>query len=174
MNSLEKNNGGSSCELTENLNFLRQTYFFSGLPLEALKVFAYLCIREQFSAGDFLFRQGDDDGQAFFFITGKAVVEWDQNGQTQKIRQVRTGEFLGGISLLSPCRRLFSLKAVEDTTCLVLSREKCIKTIEQFNEMTPKIFKAIIQAINVWEKRFIADRTDACLDCLPNLGVTLL
>jgi len=174
MTSLEKNNGVSSCELNENLNFLRQTYFFSGLPLEALKVFAYLCIRERFAAEDHLFRQGDDDGQAFYFISGKAVVEWKQAEQARTVRHVQAGEFLGGISLLGPCRRLFSLKAVEETTCLVLSREKFIKTIEQFRGITPKIFKALIQAIGTWEKGFIADRTDTCLDCLPNLGVTLL
>ncbi len=37
-----KTNTGLSCEFQENLNLLRETYFFTGFPLEALKVFAYL------------------------------------------------------------------------------------------------------------------------------------
>ena len=51
MNSPEKNSGPTICEFQDNLNLLRQTYFFSGLPLETLKVFAYLCDREKFRSG---------------------------------------------------------------------------------------------------------------------------
>ena len=38
MNSSGKNEASPSSELEENLEILRQTYFFSGLPLETLKV----------------------------------------------------------------------------------------------------------------------------------------
>jgi CRP/FNR family transcriptional regulator, cyclic AMP receptor protein len=174
MSLLEKNECLSSCEIDENLNFLRQTYFFSGLPLEALKVFAYLCNRELFKEGEFLFRQGEDDGRAFYLITGQAVLERKGNGGVQVIRQVNTGSFLGGISLLGSARRVFSLKAEKDSICLILTREKFSKTLEQFQEMTPKIFKALIQAINTWEEGFLSDRADQCGECMPNLGVSLL
>jgi len=75
MNSSEKNSDRPSCEFQDNLNLLRQTYFFSGLPLETLKVFAYLCTRESFDPGEQLFRQGEEDGQAFYFIG----FSFDQN-----------------------------------------------------------------------------------------------
>ena len=48
MSSLDENSLSPSSEYQENLDILRQTYFFSGLPLESLKVFAYLCTREKF------------------------------------------------------------------------------------------------------------------------------
>jgi CRP-like cAMP-binding protein len=174
MNSLGENNSLSSCEIDENLNILRQTYFFSGLPLEALKVFAYLCSRENYKKGDYLFQQGEDDGQAFYLISGRAVLERKNNGNLQTIRQVEVGTFIGGISLLGSARRLFSLKADEDSTCLILTREKFSKTLEQFQEMTPKIFKALVQAIDTWEQGFLSGRADRCGECLPNLGVSLL
>jgi CRP/FNR family cyclic AMP-dependent transcriptional regulator len=174
MNLLEKNDSLSSCEIDENLNFLRQTYFFSGLPLEALKVFAYLGTREQFKKGDFLFRQGEDDGQAFYLITGRAVLERKNNGDAQVIRHVEAGSFLGGISLLGSARRLFSLKAERDSMCLILTREKFSKTLEQFQDMTPKIFKALVQAIDTWEEGFLSGRTDQCGECMSDLGVSLL
>ena len=56
MSSLEKNNLAPSSEFQENLEILRQTYFFSGLPLETLKIFAYLCTREKFRQGEHIFR----------------------------------------------------------------------------------------------------------------------
>ena len=174
MNLSGKNSANPASELEQNLEFLRQTYFFSGIPLEALKVFAYLCTREKFKAGEYLFRQGEDDGQAFYVIEGKAVLEYESNGDINIIRGCEIGEFLGGLSLVGEMRRLFSLKAESDTTCLILNREKFSKVLDQFQDLMPKIFKALATGIDNWEERFLSSRTDRCGDCMELLGVSLL
>ena len=61
-----KNDAFGSGEFQEDLNILREIGFFRSFPLECLKVFAYMCARERYRSGDFLFREGEDDGQAFF------------------------------------------------------------------------------------------------------------
>ena len=174
MNSSEKNNTGPSSELEENLEILRNTYFFSGLPLETLKVFAYLCTREKFKEGEYIFRQNEDDGQAFYIISGKAKLEREDNSNAKEIRDCTTGEFVGGLTLMGQIRRLFSLKAMEDTVCLILHREKFSKAIEQFPDIMPRIFKAVAQNIDSWEERFLANRADMCGECMDNLGVSLI
>ena len=174
MSSLEKNNLAPSSEFQENLEILRQTYFFSSLPLETLKIFAYLCTREKFKQGEHLFRQDEDDGQAFYIIEGQARLERTDNGKTIEIRDYKTGEFLSGLTLLGETRRLFSLKSVTDTTCLVLNRGKFLKTMEQFPNMLAKICNAVAQSIDTWEDRFLADRGDHCGECMSRLGVTLI
>jgi CRP/FNR family cyclic AMP-dependent transcriptional regulator len=174
MSSLEKNNLAPSSEFQENLEILRQTYFFSGLPLETLKIFAYLCTREKFRQGEHIFRQDEDDGQAFYIIEGQARLERTDNGKTIEIRDYKTGEFLSGLTLLGETRRLFSLKSVTDTTCLVLNRGKFLKTMEQFPNMLAKICNAVAQSIDTWEDRFLADRGDHCGECMSRLGVTLI
>jgi CRP-like cAMP-binding protein len=174
MNSSEKNRSGPSSELEENLEILRETYFFSGLPLETLKVFAYLCTRIKFKQGEYIFRQNEDDGRAFYIISGKASLERADNSTAKKIRDCGTGEFLGGLTLLGEVRRLFSLKAVQDTVCLILSRDKFSKAIEQFPDIMPRIFKAVAKNIDAWEERFLADRADLCGECMVNLGVSLI
>ena len=174
MSSSEKNNLTPSCEFQENLEILRQTYFFSGLPLETLKIFAYLCTREKFREGEPIFLQDEDDGQAFYIIDGRARLERNDNGKTIEIRDCETGEFLGGLTLLGETRRLFSLRSVTDTDCLVLNRDKFLKTMEQFPNLMFKICNAVAQSIDTWEERFLADRTDQCGECLGKLGVTLI
>jgi len=174
MISLEKNNLTPSCEFQENLEILRQTYFFSGLPLETLKIFAYLCTREKFRDGEHIFRQDEDDGQAFYIIDGQARLERTDNGKTFDIRDCKTGEFIGGLTLLGETRRLFSLKSVTDTTCLVLNRGKFLKTMEQFPNLLARICNAVAQSIDTWEDRFLADRGDQCGECMSRLGVTLI
>ena len=174
MSSSEKNNVTPSCEFQDNLEILRQTYFFSGLPLETLKIFAYLCTREVFREGEYLFRQDEDDGRAFYIIDGRARLERDDNGDKTEIRDFQTGEFLGGLTLLGETRRLFSLKSVTDTTCLVLNRGKFLKTMAQFPNLLARICNAVAKSIDTWEDRFLADRGDQCGDCMGRLGVTLI
>lgn len=174
MNSSGKNEANPTSELEQNLEILRQTYFFCVLPLETLKVFAYLCTREKFKPGEYLFRQDEDDGRAFYMISGKAILEREHNNSTKEIRECRSGEFLGGLTLLGETRRLFSLKAVEETICLILEREKFSKVSEQFPDIMPRIFKAVAKNIDSWEERFLADRADLCGECMANLGVSLI
>jgi len=174
MSSSGRNEANPSSELEENLEILRQTYFFSGLPLETLKVFAYLCTREKFKKDEYIFKQHEDDGRAFYIISGKAVLEREDNESTKEIRDCRSGEFIGGLTLMGEVRRLFSLRAVEDTVCLILERERFTKTIEQFPNIMPRIFKAVAKNIDSWEERFLADRADLCGECMINLGVSLI
>ncbi len=174
MNSSERNEAAPSSELDQNMELLRQTYFFSGFPLEILKVFAYLCNREVFKRGEYIFLQGEDDGQAFFIIEGQAAIEREDNDSTKRIRSCKEGDFLGGLALMGTMHRLFSFKAETDITCLMLSREKFNKTIEQFPDLMPKILKALVNVIDTWEESFLSERTEKCSDCLENLGVSLL
>jgi CRP-like cAMP-binding protein len=174
MSSSEKNSSSPTSEFQENLKILRLTYFFSGLPLEILKIFAYLCTREKFREGEYIFRQDEDDGQAFYIIAGSAELERKDNGKIITIRSCDKGEFLGGLTLLGETRRHYSLKAVSDTICLILNREKFSKTMGQFPALMSKICRAVVQSIDNWEQRFLADRADACGECIERLGVTLI
>jgi CRP-like cAMP-binding protein len=174
MSLSETNKSTPSSEFQENLEILRQIYFFSGLPLETLKIFAYLCIRQKFKQGEHIFRQSEDDGQAFYIVAGKARLERKDNGETTKVRDCDTGEFLGGLTLLGETSRLFSCISTAETTCLVLNREKFTKTMKQFPDLMLKICKAVAQNIDTWERRFLNGLGDQCGECMGRLGVTLL
>jgi CRP-like cAMP-binding protein len=174
MSSLDENSPSPPSEYQENLDILRQTYFFSGVPLESLKVFAYLCTRERYKNEEILFRQGEDDGDAFCLISGRARLERADDSKTLTVRVFGPGEFIGGLSLLGETRRLYSLRALENTVCLVLSREKFSKTLQQFPGQMPRIFKAVVAAINRWEEHFLDEMSGDCGGCLPQLGVSLL
>ena len=96
------------------------------------------------------------------------------NGNTNQIREYSSGEFIGGLTLLGETKRLFALKAVTETNCLVLNREKFSKTMEQFPSLLAKICNAVAINIDLWEERFLADYSDECGKCLHKLGVTLI
>jgi CRP/FNR family cyclic AMP-dependent transcriptional regulator len=174
MNLSENDNTAPACELEQNLNLLRQTYFFSTVPVEALKVFAYLCQREEFGPGEHLFRQGEDDGQAFYVIEGTVVLEHTEAGRTQLIRQGNQGDFFGGLALLGKLRRLYSLKATSKVICLVLARSKYAKTWAQFPEITPKMVQSILNTVVEWEDRMLSGQMAQSADCLSRMGLSAL
>ncbi|MFC1857680.1 Crp/Fnr family transcriptional regulator [Thermodesulfobacteriota bacterium] len=174
MNLSEENESCASCELDENLGRLRETYFFSAFPLEVLKLLAYLCSRENFSQGDYLFNQGDDDGQAIYIFSGRSSLIQTVEGQERVLRNFGPGDFLGGMALVGNMRRLFSLKAETDTTCLILTRQKFLKALEQFPELMPKIFKAMTARINDWEERWLNEFSEISDACKDMIGISLV
>lgn len=177
MNSnLENNNPttGSSSEYQENLDILRQIDFFSGLPLEATKVFAYLCVRETFKAGDILFQQDEEDGRAFYILTGSAEVIHAENGAQKSIGRIQEGQFCGRLALMGKMRRLFSLQAETDVICLTITRQKFTRALEQFPDLMPKLINTVVEGIYKWEKQFIVGLPEECDACRPKLGVSLV
>jgi CRP/FNR family cyclic AMP-dependent transcriptional regulator len=171
-----KSADGASSEYQENLDIIRQVDFFSALPLEAQKMLAYLSVRDRFDAGDLLFRQGDDDGLAFYLIKGncRLVREAGATGAESVIRQFGAGKFIGGLSLMASLRRVYSLKAVDTVTSLTLQRDKFGRVMIQFPDLWPKIIQALADRIRGWEEHiWTVDLSDkkACRD---QVGVCLI
>ena len=170
----EKNKTGASSEYQENLDILRQIDFFSGVPLEATKVFAYLCRRELFKPGDVIFKQGEEDDRAFFIISGKARLSQQTDNTETTVREYREGDFIGRMNLLGQIRRLFTLTATTEMICLVITREKFTKALEKFPDLAPKFIEVVVSNVYRWEKRFLKNRTGDCSDCLKIAGVSLV
>lgn len=172
--SMEKGQVSDTSEFQQNLEILRQMDFFSAIPLQALKVFAYLYTREIFKPGDNLFLQDDTDGKAFYIISGTAeVVREDEGGETV-LRQFSQGDFIGGLALLGDMRRLFSLRVVSKMTCLVMTREKFTKAIEQFPELTSRVLETMVRRIRSWEEHLLLDPDGLCESCIKKAGVSLI
>lgn len=172
--STEKNSAGGTCEFQQNLEILRQVEFFAGLPMETLKVFAYLCNRESFAPQDYLYTEDDDDGQAFYILRGQLLLLHNTDNRSEVIRDYRPGDFIGGLSLLAPMRRLFTLKAEQETDCLVLSREKFAKAIEQFPELVPRVFKSMADRIRDWDQQRLFEMTEKGLSLEGTVGISAI
>jgi CRP-like cAMP-binding protein len=172
--SAGKSSAGGTCEFQQNLEILRQIEFFAGLPLETLKVFAYLCTRESFSAEEYLYTQDDDDGQAFYILSGRLVLVHNTDDGEAIIQDYQPGDFIGGLSLLAPMRRIFALKAGQETHCLVLSREKFAKAIEQFPVLIPRVFKSVADSIRDWDQKRLFEMTEKGLSLEGTVGISAI
>lgn len=171
--STEKNDTGETCEFAQNLKILRQLYFFAKLPLETVKVFAYLCDKEAYKAGDMLFEQGEDDGRAFYLLSGVCRLVRDLPEGPTTVRDLEPETLVGALALLGNARRLYSLRAETDVTALVFTREKTTRALAQFPESMPKVMQAMVERIYIWEEQFLRRHADRNMACLKESGVTL-
>ncbi|GBC63485.1 cyclic nucleotide-binding domain-containing prot ein [Desulfonema ishimotonii] len=163
-----------ACEFKEHLNILRQIYFFSKLPLETLKVFAYLCTRELFKAGDYLFRQGEDDGQAFYLLSGQAQLIREGKNRTWEIREYGPEDFISATAMIGHVHRLYSLRAVSDITCLVMPRDKFSRAMEQFPDLMPQVLRTVVERLYAWEEQFLTHHAEEDDAAMKSAGISLI
>lgn len=163
-----------TCEFQQNIDALRQIAFFAGLPLEPLKVLAYLAERTTFKPGECLFHEGEADGQAFYILSGQARLERADKEGGRKLTSYGPGDFLGGLALLGDMQRLFSLCAETEVTAMVVTREKFAKTLEQFPDIQARLMENVVDGVRDWEKRFFFDHAGACEVCAAHIGVSLV
>ena len=169
----EKNDPMEKSEFQENLTILREIHFFSEFPLEVLKVLAYLCTREVYKEGDIIFSQDDDDSRAYCVLAGQARLTRTHESNEVFIRTCGKNTFFGTFTLVSTVNRLFSLSALTDTCCLVLTRENFQEIIDQFPESRQLIIQGLAENIVAWEERFLNENID-CESCINTMGVSLI
>ncbi len=176
MNShMNTNDADMPSEFTANLNAFRQIEFFSGMPIEVIKLFAYLCKRQTYKTGDLIFQQGDDDGCSYYILSGNTKLVFKNEEKEHFIREYGAEHFLSIMSLMSPMLKQFSLVAQEDTVCLVMTRESFSKVVDQFPDIPLRMTQAIGNRVLVSEKKAIAEFEAKEKANLKNLlGISLL
>jgi CRP-like cAMP-binding protein len=160
-------------EYQTNLELLFGLPIFAGLPIEAMKLFTFLCSRESFKPGEVIFHQHEIDPHAYFILEGRVrvILEGDLEAV---VCEFGPGDFIGGLSLFWEARRLFTLRAESRVVCLMLSREKFQKILEQFPSAGSVIFQNIAKRIYYWEQGFLSQYACKFPICLTGLGVTLM
>lgn len=161
-------------EFSDSIDLLLEIPFFSVMPLDAVKVLACLSVCETFLAGDTLFAQDEIDDHAYYILGGEAELLLRAAEKEEKLRSFGKGDFIGGLSLVSTTKRLFSLRAKTDLKCLILSNEQFQKTLAQFPEAAGRILKELSLSVHQWEYRLLHGHGRLCEECKKGVGVTLL
>jgi CRP-like cAMP-binding protein len=96
---------------------------FSQVSRKDLSHLGRAVVERKFKKGETIVSQGEQ-AVAFFMLTkGRvAVVKGDGLRLSDKLNEIGAGGFFGEMALLDGAPRAASIKALEDTECLVLSR----------------------------------------------------
>lgn len=156
MNSLTNSDDTQDrSEFISNLDIIRQIEFFSGASMEALKLIAFVCQRHSYRAGELIFQQDEDDGSAYLILSGRAGLILKKGEKEHRIREIGPESFLGALSLMTPVVKTFSLKALEDVTCIVITRKAFSRVAEQFPDIPFRYFQVLARKLVLAEKKSI-------------------
>lgn len=171
--STEQKPADNACGYSDLLDILRGLPLFSRVPLEVCKVLAYLSVAETFQPGDPLVRQGDRS-EAFFYLTcGKAEVVRQTEAGPVVLKALGAGDCLGGLALILGGKSLFSVRAVEETQAMTLSREKFLKTVQRFPQVEPALLQSLAEHVLAWEERFLSRHPEEFAAMGQDFGLTL-
>lgn len=163
----------NACSYNDQLDILRGLALFAGVPLEVVKVLAYLSLTETFAVGDDLLRQGEHN-EFFRYVTCGAVrVTRQTGGQEVLVREMGPGGSFGGLALILDAKSLFTAQAMEETTTLTLHREKFLKTVQRFPQILPAVLEALAGHVLSWEDHFLARHPEAFSEFGQDFGLTL-
>ena len=144
------------------ISFLRKLPFFSNTPLETIRLYAYLCKKERYYAGEPVVLQGEPADRMFLIIQGKVAICQDhQKGKFHLQMLTEEGiDYFGELALLSDFEWFFSARAMTDVTLLSITREAFRKVMEKFPEGYAETIGRIVR---LRIKSFL-DQTEYLLD----------
>lgn len=143
--------------MQQNLELLKELPFFRYFPNKSMKLLAFLARRSTLTAGDLVFGEGEDFGQAYLLLSGELTLQHTSGKKTRVVRRYYTGDFLGFSSLLNSLPSLFALQVTADTTVLSIGREEFAKILEQFPETGKLALKALLKELHQWERKNLAE-----------------
>jgi CRP/FNR family transcriptional regulator, cyclic AMP receptor protein len=163
----------ASCAYSSNLDTLRELPLFSGVPLEACKVLAYLCQGETYQPGDYLIRQDEHADSFRHVLCGRLSVSRGQNGGDILVKELAPGDSFGGLGLVLGGKSLFDVKALEETTTMTLTRDKYLKTAQRFPQIEPALLAALAGHVLAWEERFLLRHPEQFAQLSGDFGISL-
>lgn len=108
--------------MPERLARLR-TWFFDGVPLEALEPELESVARLRVPVGEAILSQGDRPGRMYVLLSGHAVVVLDRGGQEHAINRVGPGTMVGDISFLTGQPATATVRATTPLEALALDQD---------------------------------------------------
>jgi CRP-like cAMP-binding protein len=127
-------------------SLLQNVSLFSRLENKQLKAILKACTERNFETGELLVEQGHPGIGLFILVEGKVSVTKTLNdGEEVHIADNGPGEVIGEMSVLDGALRTASVKALEKTSCLVLSAWSFKSLMENHPEVALGILPIIMQ-----------------------------
>ena len=152
---------------------IRKLDFFEPLSPKIIKKIAHLCIVREFSAGDYIVRQGES-GLGLYFITGgRAKVEIEREGSKLVVAELKEGDFLGELAIIDDKARSANVICLEETRCLLLTRDSFAKMMTKHPEIAIQMLRTLVGRIRSTNER-VTQRVGSAPQAAPSLPAASL
>ena len=141
--------------MSTQTDLLRKIDFFEPLEQKIISKIAEVCIEREYSKGEYIVKQGESGLGLFFITSGRVKVEVDRNGAKAIVAQLQSEDFIGELSIIDSKPRSANVVCLEDTSCLLLTRDSFSKLINKYPEIAIQMAKALAGRIRAANERMI-------------------
>lgn len=132
---------------TQNFTILKNTDFFSALPISVLESLAKDAVGKQFKKGDLIIKEDSEATGCYILLTGSATVYSlnNQAGTKYIISKIERHSLVGELSVInSNVRPLFSVEANEDLECLFLKIDTFRTLLDTYPVVSQKLLPMVV------------------------------
>lgn len=129
--------------MSTQTDLLRKIDFFEPLEQKIINKIAEVCIEREYSKGEYIVKQGESGLGLFFITSGRVKVEIDRNGAKAVVAQLQSEDFLGELSIIDNKPRSANVICLEDTSCLLLTRDSFSKLINKYPDISIQMARAL-------------------------------
>src|SRR5438128_6780187 len=123
--------------------------FFSGLDDKILKKIADACIMRQFTKNDTIVRQGEMGLGLYLIAKGRVKVDREQGGVRMQVAELGPEQFFGEMSLLDNKPRSATVTGIEDSECVLLTRDSFVKLMNKYPEIPIRMARVLAERLRV-------------------------
>jgi len=140
---------------------IRKLDLFEGLNPKTIQRIAELCIVREFTAEDYIIRQGESGLGLYFITAGRVKVELERNIEVPEgtksvkvvLNELTEGGVVGEFSIIDDKARSANVICLEETRCLLLTRDSFSKLLKKHPEIALQMLKSLVARIRSTNER---------------------
>jgi len=109
--------------------------------------------RQEFKAGDIILEAGDAGDSAYFIFSGSVDVFVVRDGQQVELAQLGKGEIFGEMALIDPGPRSASVRARENTICMVTGYDDFQQSMKDNPDLALTFLHTLISRLRETNRR---------------------
>jgi CRP/FNR family cyclic AMP-dependent transcriptional regulator len=130
--------------------------FFSGLDDKILKKLADASIMRQFTKNETIVRQGEMGLGLYVIARGRVKVDREQGGVRLQVAELGPEQFFGEMSLLDNKPRSATVTGLEDSECLLLTRDSFVRLMNKYPEIPIRMARVLAERVRVANEKLAA------------------
>ena len=140
----------------DTIQFLQSVSLFKDLDRQHKNVIAKTVFERSFQPGDVIVKEGETGMGVYMIRDGKVEVVQGAGDKERVLTTLRKGDVFGEIALLIDTPRTATVRAVEPTTCLVLTAWNFRAELQQSASMANVLLKAVARRLADADKQLAA------------------
>jgi CRP/FNR family cyclic AMP-dependent transcriptional regulator len=127
-----------------NEEMLANAPLFAGFGSAQLKRLARSLYPRQFQTGEAILKEGEDAAGFYIVSSGRVEVVKDMGGPKETVlATLGPGDFFGETALLDGYPRSASIRALEDSQCLVMTRWDFLAELKSSPDMAAQVLRTL-------------------------------